>query len=160
MTPQNGKQLGKIASKSGNGTSQNGKHSSNNVGVVVVGWFSVVVELFALIGTHRGKQVGRAPTVSELFDPSTIGTLQNGKQGLKISLRSSTFNSPNLASTPQNGKQSSKTIVTPEPSKFSLEIEAPVELATAPQFDTIVVNSELDQALRDAYDLVAKFIKD
>ena len=38
--------------------------------------------------------------------------------------------------------------------------KAPVELATAPQFDTIVVNSELDQALRDAYDLVAKFIKD
>ena len=90
MTPQNGKQLGKIASKSGNGTSKNGKHSSNNVGVVVVGWFSVVVELFAsLIGPHRGKQVGRAPTVSELFSPSTIGTLQNGKQGLKISLRSS-----------------------------------------------------------------------
>ena len=38
--------------------------------------------------------------------------------------------------------------------------KAPVELATAPQFDTIVVNSELDQALKDAYDLVAKFIRD
>ncbi|MEM1001155.1 MAG: guanylate kinase [Bacteroidota bacterium] len=37
--------------------------------------------------------------------------------------------------------------------------KAPVELATAPQFDTIVVNSELDQALKDAYELVSNFIK-
>jgi guanylate kinase len=36
--------------------------------------------------------------------------------------------------------------------------KAPVELATAPQFDEIVVNSELDQALKDAYALVSKFI--
>ena len=36
--------------------------------------------------------------------------------------------------------------------------KAPVELATAPQFDTIVINSELDQALKDAYDLVSNFI--
>ena len=38
--------------------------------------------------------------------------------------------------------------------------KAPVELATAPQFDTIVINSELDQALKDAYGLVSNFIKD
>lgn len=38
--------------------------------------------------------------------------------------------------------------------------KAPVELATAPQFDTIVVNSNLDDALKDAYDLVSEFIND
>jgi guanylate kinase len=38
--------------------------------------------------------------------------------------------------------------------------KAPVELATAPQFDEIVVNSELDKALEDAYRLVSDFIKE
>ena len=36
--------------------------------------------------------------------------------------------------------------------------KAPVELATAPQFDTIVVNSDLDVALKEAYTLVSDFI--
>ena len=38
--------------------------------------------------------------------------------------------------------------------------KAPVELATAPQFDTIVVNTDLEKALEDAYNLVANFIND
>jgi len=43
--------------------------------------------------------------------------------------------------------------------KISMRVaKAPVELATAPQFDRVVVNSELDQALKEAYDLVANFI--
>jgi len=37
--------------------------------------------------------------------------------------------------------------------------KAPVELATAPQFDEIVVNSDLDHALEDAYKLVSNFLK-
>jgi guanylate kinase len=37
--------------------------------------------------------------------------------------------------------------------------KAPVELATAPQFDEIVVNSDLDEALEDAYTLVSNFLK-
>lgn len=36
--------------------------------------------------------------------------------------------------------------------------KAPVELATAPQFDTIVVNTDLDTALEEAYNLVHDFI--
>jgi guanylate kinase len=43
--------------------------------------------------------------------------------------------------------------------KISMRVaKAPVELATAPQFDSIVVNSELDEALKDAYALVSKFV--
>ena len=38
--------------------------------------------------------------------------------------------------------------------------KAPAELATAPLFDEIVVNSDLDVALKDAYKLVSDFIKD
>lgn len=37
--------------------------------------------------------------------------------------------------------------------------KASVELATAPQFDKIIVNNRLDEALKEAEDLVAEFIK-
>jgi len=37
--------------------------------------------------------------------------------------------------------------------------KASVELATAPQFDKIIKNYDLDTALQDAHDLVADFIK-
>ena len=36
--------------------------------------------------------------------------------------------------------------------------KASVELATAPQFDTIIKNYDLDTAKQEAYDLVANFI--
>lgn len=36
--------------------------------------------------------------------------------------------------------------------------KAPAELATAPLFDTIVVNANLDEALKNAYNLVSEFI--
>jgi guanylate kinase len=36
--------------------------------------------------------------------------------------------------------------------------KAPAELATAPLFDEIVVNSNLDEALENAYKLVSDFI--
>ena len=46
------------------------------------------------------------------------------------------------------------------PEKISMRVaKAPAELATAPLFDKIVVNDELEKALRDAYDLVSDFIK-
>lgn len=38
--------------------------------------------------------------------------------------------------------------------------KASVELATAPQFDTIIKNYDLDVALKEAYDLVSEFIKE
>lgn len=38
--------------------------------------------------------------------------------------------------------------------------KAPVELATAPQFDTIVINSDLEVALNEAHKLVSEFIKE
>jgi guanylate kinase len=38
--------------------------------------------------------------------------------------------------------------------------KASVELATAPQFDHIIKNYDLDVALKDAYDLVADFVKE
>ncbi|MFK7832944.1 MAG: guanylate kinase [Winogradskyella sp.] len=45
--------------------------------------------------------------------------------------------------------------------KISMRVaKAPAELATAPLFDHIVVNSDLDVALKDAYDLVSGFIKE
>jgi guanylate kinase len=37
--------------------------------------------------------------------------------------------------------------------------KAPAELATAPLFDHIVVNKDLDVALKEAYNLVSEFIK-
>jgi len=37
--------------------------------------------------------------------------------------------------------------------------KASVELATAPQFDTIIKNYDLDEAKIDAYNLVTEFIK-
>lgn len=37
--------------------------------------------------------------------------------------------------------------------------KAPAELATAPLFDEIVINSNLDEALEQAYNLVSDFIK-
>lgn len=37
--------------------------------------------------------------------------------------------------------------------------KAPAELATAPLFDVIVVNSDLDKALENAYSLVSDFLK-
>ena len=45
------------------------------------------------------------------------------------------------------------------PEKISMRVaKAPAELATAPLFDEIVVNSDLDKALNDAYKLVSDFI--
>src|SRR5690554_4265915 len=38
--------------------------------------------------------------------------------------------------------------------------KASVELATAPQFDHIIKNYDLDVALKDAYDLIADFVKE
>lgn len=44
--------------------------------------------------------------------------------------------------------------------KISMRVaKAPAELATAPLFDEIVLNSDLDEALKNAYDLVSNFIK-
>lgn len=44
--------------------------------------------------------------------------------------------------------------------KISMRVaKAPAELATAPLFDTIVVNTDLDHALSEAYKLVDDFIK-
>ena len=44
--------------------------------------------------------------------------------------------------------------------KINMRIaKASVELATAPQFDTIIKNYDLDIAKQEAYDLVANFIK-
>jgi guanylate kinase len=37
--------------------------------------------------------------------------------------------------------------------------KAHVELATAPQFDVIIKNYDLDIALEEAYQLVKKFVK-
>jgi len=46
------------------------------------------------------------------------------------------------------------------PEKISMRVaKAPAELATAPLFDEIVVNSNLDEALENAYKLVSDFIK-
>ncbi|NNE31812.1 MAG: guanylate kinase [Winogradskyella sp.] len=43
--------------------------------------------------------------------------------------------------------------------KISMRVaKAPAELATAPLFDKIVVNSNLDEALESAYTLVAEFL--
>ena len=43
--------------------------------------------------------------------------------------------------------------------KISMRVaKAPAELATAPLFDVIVVNSELDKALENAYNLVSDFL--
>ena len=43
--------------------------------------------------------------------------------------------------------------------KISMRVaKAPAELATAPLFDVIVVNSDLDKALKNAYNLVSNFI--
>ncbi len=44
--------------------------------------------------------------------------------------------------------------------KISMRVaKAPAELATAPLFDEIVLNKDLDKALKDAYNLVSDFIK-
>jgi len=44
--------------------------------------------------------------------------------------------------------------------KISMRVaKAPAELATAPLFDTIVVNTNLDDALTDAYNVVSNFLK-
>jgi guanylate kinase len=44
--------------------------------------------------------------------------------------------------------------------KISMRVaKAPSELATAPLFDKIVVNANLDDALENAYNLVSEFIK-
>lgn len=43
--------------------------------------------------------------------------------------------------------------------KISMRVaKAPAELATAPLFDEIVVNADLDKALKDAYNLVSEFL--
>ncbi|OUR98182.1 guanylate kinase [Flavobacteriales bacterium 33_180_T64] len=45
--------------------------------------------------------------------------------------------------------------------KISMRVsKAPAELATAPLFDEIVLNKDLDKALNDAYTLVSNFIKE
>lgn len=47
------------------------------------------------------------------------------------------------------------------PEKISMRVaKAPAELATAPLFDEIVLNKDLDKALNDAYALVSNFLKD
>ena len=47
------------------------------------------------------------------------------------------------------------------PEKISMRVaKAPAELATAPLFDEIVLNKDLDKALSDAYELVSNFIND
>ena len=44
--------------------------------------------------------------------------------------------------------------------KINMRIaKASVELATAPQFDTIIKNYDLDIALEEAYQLVKEFVK-
>ena len=44
--------------------------------------------------------------------------------------------------------------------KISMRVaKAPAELATAPLFDEIVVNANLDEALKHAYQLVSDFVK-
>lgn len=44
--------------------------------------------------------------------------------------------------------------------KINMRIaKASVELATAPQFDKIIKNYDLDTALKEAYDLVADFVE-
>ena len=44
--------------------------------------------------------------------------------------------------------------------KISMRVaKAPAELATAPLFDAIVVNDDLDKALSEAYNLVSEFIE-
>ncbi|WP_298754054.1 guanylate kinase [uncultured Psychroserpens sp.] len=46
-------------------------------------------------------------------------------------------------------------------SKISMRVaKAPAELATAPLFDEIVLNKDLDKALENAYDLVSNFINE
>ena len=43
--------------------------------------------------------------------------------------------------------------------KINMRIaKASVELATAPQFDKVIKNYELETALKEAYDLVADFV--
>jgi guanylate kinase len=37
--------------------------------------------------------------------------------------------------------------------------KASIELATAPQFDHIIINNELNEALEEAYDLVSEFVE-
>ena len=37
--------------------------------------------------------------------------------------------------------------------------KASIELATAPQFDHIIINNELSEALEEAYDLVKEFVE-
>ncbi|MCD2258034.1 guanylate kinase [Psychroserpens luteolus] len=45
--------------------------------------------------------------------------------------------------------------------KISMRVaKAPAELATAPLFDEIVLNKDLDKALENAYDLVSNFINE
>lgn len=47
------------------------------------------------------------------------------------------------------------------PEKISMRVaKAPAELATAPLFDEIVLNKDLDKALNDAYKLVSEFINE
>jgi guanylate kinase len=44
--------------------------------------------------------------------------------------------------------------------KINMRIaKASIELATAPQFDTIILNSDLETALKESYDLVADFVR-
>lgn len=44
--------------------------------------------------------------------------------------------------------------------KISMRVaKASIEMATAPQFDYIIINNELNSALKDAEDLVANFLK-
>ena len=50
---------------------------------------------------------------------------------------------------------------TEDDDKINMRIaKASVELATAPQFDFIIENHDLDVALKEAHDLVANFIKE
>ena len=42
--------------------------------------------------------------------------------------------------------------------RFMRVAKASVELATAPQFDKVIKNYDLDKALKESYDLVADFV--
>ncbi len=46
------------------------------------------------------------------------------------------------------------------PEKIAMRVaKAPTEMATAPQFDTVILNDDLETALKDAEDLVEEFLK-
>ena len=52
-----------------------------------------------------------------------------------------------------------KQLVEQSPEKIAIRVaKAPTEMATAPQFDTIILNDDLTTALNDAENLVKDFL--